>query len=346
LLSFSKPRESREADVKKMNQAKLLMGTLSLLVVAVVISCTRNLSVPVTAVVNTPTATTTKTATPTNTSTGPTFTFTNTATLTYTSTQTNTVTATPTNTLTGPTATFTNTGTSTDTPTITNTFTMTDTPTITNTPTLTATFTNTGTYTNTPTPTNTVAGPPPTATPTCNPNVLFTAFSTAFWSGWTSGGANGYVLSVYTQNCTYSSTTDGSQNTTTVQGSATGALDINCTWTAPSANLLEATIESDYGSNVDATGGSGTNPTAVAFWIYSTNMPLAMAKVWVDAGSNYNVANTTAIPQATWTYVYQLIAPTGVPAGAMSATKAMILDMTSTTVGQTDVLYDNITFCP
>ena len=53
-----------------MTQAKLLMGTLSLLLMAVIVSCTRNLSVPVTAVVNTPTPTTTKTATPTNTSTG------------------------------------------------------------------------------------------------------------------------------------------------------------------------------------------------------------------------------------------------------------------------------------
>jgi len=333
-----------------MNQAKLLMGTLSLLVMAVVISCTRNLSVPVTAVVNTPTPTATKTATPP----GVTATFTNTNTVgntsTFTSTATQTFTYTPTST---PTSTFTLTATNTlcaGCNTNTATYTPTNTGTSTFTSTATNTFTNTitNTPTNTATMTNTVAGPPPTATPTCNPNVLFTAFSTAFWSGWTSGGSNGYVLSVYTQNCTYSSTSGGSQNTTTVQGSATGSLDINCTWTATSGNLLEATIESDYGSNVDATsaGTEGTNPTAVAFWIYSTNMPLSMAKVWIDVGSNYNVANTTAIPQATWTYVYQLIAPTGVPAGSMTSTKAIILDMTSTTMGQTDVLYDNITFCP
>jgi len=328
--------------VKKMNQAKLLMGTLSLLVMAVIVSCTRNLSVPVTAVVNTPTATTTKTATPTNTSTGPTFTFTSTATLTFTSTQTNTATPTNTNTPTGPTATFTNTYTNTDTPTITNTGTNTDTPTITNTPTLTATFTNTFTNTNTPTPTNTVAGPPPTATGTPNPNVLFDNFDAGPWAGWTSGGGNGYMVSVYMQSGVFN---NGTQNVSTTQNGTPGSLDLNVTFSATTGTLLEATIEPDYGTPLDETGGTGTNPTYLSYWINPT-VTMTMAHIYIDApaGTNTMITNTTVLPAGVWTNVVQNLST--VPAGNMSSTKAVILDMTSATATTVDVLYDEMYFYP
>ncbi len=165
------------------------------ILLGVAVSCTRSLSVPVTAVVNTPTqtvigtATNTPTNTPTSTSTNtPGNTATNTSATTPTNTATGTATQTPTNSATntatntacysGPdTCTFTYTPTPTNTATNTATSTYTATPLNTSTNTATSTTTNTRTNTATNTPTPTLA--PPTNTPTDTPGnaVCYEEFS-------------------------------------------------------------------------------------------------------------------------------------------------------------------------
>lgn len=325
--------------MNKKNQLTALMGTLSLLLVVVVISCTRNLSVPITAIVVTST---------------PSFTATNTQPL-ITNTATNTATNTPTATNTQPviTYTFTNTFTVTDTPTITNTFTITPTFTITltatntlppNTATITNTPSATGTPTNTPTVTNT-APAVATPTPSSPTSSMFDDFSEAPWMSpnWTNTGGAGYLVNVYVDaTTTYNS---GSLNTTNTQAGVAGALDLNVTFTANTGNLLEATIlnGASYGNNVNEQANfGGVNPSAVAFWVNPGVATMATAKVWIDqGGTNYSIVNVVPCPMNTWTYVYTVI-PGTVP--AMTAVKAVIVDMTSSTITTTDVLYDNIYF--
>jgi hypothetical protein len=204
VLSFENQEKAGRADVNKRNQLKALLGTLSLLLIVVVVSCTRNLSVPITATVANATATMTNTIT--NTPPVITFTFTSTATATDTNTPTNTPTSTPTLTATNTLCAGCNTSTSTYTPTVTDTNTPTSTATNTDTSTITNTPTNTLTNTITPTPTNTTSLPSPTP----NPSTDFDDFwCTNAWgpgatyglaSSGTGGGAGTLTTGVDTAN--------------------------------------------------------------------------------------------------------------------------------------------------
>jgi hypothetical protein len=202
---------------------------------------------------------------------------------------------------------------------------------------LTATFTNTGTYTNTPTPTNTAAAPP-TSTPTTNED--FNDFDEAPWTGWTSGGSNGYLASVYTQACTDNG---GTVITTTTKDGTAGAVDYNETFTAPSSNLFEVTLlnGASYGGNVNEQYG-GVNPTYVSYWVYTTAPGISTAKVFIDnSGTDYSIPIVVSCPSGVWTNVVATI-PGTVP--AMTAVKATIHDFTSTVAETVDIIIDSVSF--
>jgi hypothetical protein len=220
--------------------------------------------------------------------------------------------------------------------------TVTVTPTWTGTATATGTTTNTPTITATPTITTTVFPPMGTPTPTPNPNVLFDNFDGGPWAGWTSSGPNGYQISIYTQSAVYNG---GTQNTVTTQNGTAGSLDINVTFTATTGNLLETTFESDYGSPVDATGGSGVAPSALSFWVNPT-VAMQISKIWIDApsGTNTPFVNTTSCPAGVWTNIYQPIS--GISGALMRSTEAIIVDMTCPTATTVDVRYDEMYFYP
>jgi hypothetical protein len=218
--------------------------------------------------------------------------------------------------------------------------------TVTVTPTATATITPTSTITNTPTITSTptftttpyTSTPTPAATPTSN--VVWDDFDEVPWVGWTNTGAEGFLVSIYTQNATFNG---GSLNTTTYQG-GNASLDLNTTFTSATSNLLEATFENgvSYGSTVNEQVGS-VNPSYVSFWVNPTTT-MQTTKVWINfGGTNYPINNAVSCPAHTWTNVLTSI-PGSMP--AMTNVKAVILDLTCGVAATLDCNIDGICFYP
>lgn len=303
---------------------KAMIGTLILLLVGAVVSCTRNLSVPVAALVNTATPTVTKTPT----ALASTATQTNTSTTGNTSTCTNTATVTNTDTPLGNTYTPTSTQTVTDTQTVTNTSTPQP-------PTSTATCTNTQTNTCTPTPTVLV----PTATPT----TYFDWDDFDYTGGWMTGSST--AANNYQSFPSFNSGASGTFVVPTAFGynGTAQSFEINVTsWgagTGPSAgyaicqfecsdpydwdNVTQSTDTDTWqynGGNVDVTTGytgvSGSfTPSVLSIMIYSSGGPVTLADVYLRDGAG-NEAEQSSLgfncPNGQWTnFTVQVSSATG-----------------------------------
>jgi len=177
------------------------------------------------------------------------------------------------------------------------------------------------------------------ATATTGTANCYADFDEAPWTGWTSGGANGYLVSSMLTNCGINSTTI---NTTTTRNNSPGALDVNVTIAAPTGNDFLVMIENGVYPNLNVQFGVN-NPSYLSYWVYPTTAAIQTYRLWFNLnGTNIDIGNSGInCPAGTWTNV---VVPIPGFVGAMTVLKAVGIDMTCAKATTTDVIYDSICF--